>query len=83
MSDFVRVKDKSTGHEYSVRHPDPEKVDVLDKPAVDRNGRVLPAVPHVPEPEPADTKHQTTAAKKVAAKPNGVEPAVNPEEGSK
>ena len=47
MSDFQRVKDKATGHEYSARRPNPEKVTVLDKDAVDLNGRPLPAKPNV------------------------------------
>lgn len=43
MNGFVRVKDKTTGHKYSVRHPDPERVEVLkDELAVDSEGRTLP-----------------------------------------
>lgn len=48
MSDFVRVKDKVTGHEYSTRRPNPKTVDVLkDKSAVDADGRPLPDKPNV------------------------------------
>jgi hypothetical protein len=34
--DFQRVKDKTTGHRFSVRHPNLDKVEVIDEPAVDR-----------------------------------------------
>jgi hypothetical protein len=71
MSDFVRVKDKATGEQLSVRRPNPERFELLeDKPAVDRYGRRLP------------NKPKTSAAKK-AVEPTGGEPAKNPEEGSK
>lgn len=73
MSDFVRVKDKVTGDEYSARRPNLSLVDVLDKPAVDRNGRPLPQKP------------KTSVAAKVAEQKktptNGAEPAKTPEEG--
>ena len=71
MSDFYRVKDKQTGHEYSVRFPDPEQHEVLEKPAVDFNGDALPGKPHL------------SVAKKATAKHDGGEPAEIPEEGSK
>ena len=45
MLNFQRVKDKSTGDEYSARRPDLNKVEVLDEPAVDANGRPLPGKP--------------------------------------
>lgn len=72
MSEFQRVKDKATGHEYSARRPDLSKVDVLDKDAVDRNGRALPAKP------------KASVSKKAASKSsNGGEPATTPnKEGS-
>lgn len=55
MPEFVRVKDKTTGHEFSVRVPNPAKVDVIDKPAVDLNSKPLPAKPKVAvkPPKPA------------------------------
>lgn len=71
MSDFVRVKHPLFG-EYSAKRPNPAEVEILDEPAVDRNGRPLPPNP------------KTSAAKEAAAKkPTGGEPAKNPEEGSK
>lgn len=76
MADFQRVRDKNTGHEYSVRHVTDDH-EVIDKRAVDHNGRPLPA------------KTKTSVAKKAAAKKaasssaTGGEPAENPEEGSK
>ncbi|GAA1436304.1 hypothetical protein GCM10009616_35760 [Microlunatus lacustris] len=47
MTNWTRVKDKETGHESStavVR----DHHEVLDKPAVDRNGDPLPAKPNRP-----------------------------------
>lgn len=75
MHEFVRVRDKATGEELSVRRPNPAKFDLLDKPAVDRYGRRLP------------NKPKTSVAAKVAESKktqptNGAEPANTPEEGS-
>lgn len=56
---FVRVKDKLTGHEFSVRFADPEQHEVLDKDAVDNNGEPLP-------PKPKTTATAQAAAKKTA-----------------
>ena len=55
MADFVRVKDKETGHEFSLaaRSVNADLHDVLDKPAVDANGRPLPAKPHINLPKAA------------------------------
>lgn len=45
-TEWTRVKDKSTGHEYTVAVVDPEAHDVLDKKdAVDLQGNPLPAKP--------------------------------------
>lgn len=46
---FVRVKDPGTGHEVTVPRPFAEghKLEILDKEAVDDNGRPLPGKPHV------------------------------------
>lgn len=96
MSDFVRVKDKATGHEYSVRHPNTEKVEVLKgEPAVDIEGRALPAqVASAARPAKRSAPKRTarngpatksTAAKKAAASKTptaGAESATTPEEGS-
>ena len=72
MSEFVRVKDKATGHEYSARRPDLDKVEVLDKPAVDRNGRPLPP------------KYKTSVTNQAAAKQShGGESASKSKEDSK
>jgi len=48
-TEFVRVKDPGTGHEVTVprRVAEAEKLTVLDKPALDSNGRPLPGKPHV------------------------------------
>lgn len=45
MPYFTRVKDKATGHEYSIRFPDPDQHEVLDKEAVDADGNPLPPKP--------------------------------------
>ena len=58
MPDYVRVRDKDTGHEYTIlaaRFNDAAHTRI-DKPALGRDG--LPAAP----------KHRTTVAKKAAAK---------------
>lgn len=42
MPTFVRVKDKNTGHEFSISaNAVRDHHTLLDKPAVDRNGRPL------------------------------------------
>lgn len=74
MSDFVRVKHPIFGH-FSTRKPGVwEGAEVTDDPAVDVNGKPLPAKPRV-----------SVATKKAAASKsptNGAEPATTPEEGS-
>lgn len=53
MPKFVRVKDKKSGHEFTVaevRLADKrfaDAVEVLDKPAVNASGKPLPAKPNV------------------------------------
>lgn len=51
MPDFVRVRDKSTGHHYSVMaseaESNPDAYQVLKQDAVDTNGDPLPG--EVPE----------------------------------
>lgn len=42
MTEWFRVKDKDTGHEYTTAFP-LSSHEVLDKEAVDRNGNPLPA----------------------------------------
>lgn len=43
MPDYVRVKDKTTGHEYTVRaaHFNPDAHERLDKPALDVRGEPM------------------------------------------
>lgn len=61
MSEFQRVKDKFTGHEFSVRYPDPQQHEVIDKDAVDLNGDPLPAKPKTNVgSERAKPKHEST-----------------------
>lgn len=50
MPEFVRVKDRKSKHEMTVTAANAEAlgdaVEVLDKPAVDGNGKPLPGKPH-------------------------------------
>lgn len=57
-ADFIRVEDKATGHQFSIREDqfDAEAVKKLDKPALDPSGDVLPP------------KHKTSVAKSAAEK---------------
>jgi len=59
MSDFIRVKSKSTGAEFtlSASAERGDDVEVVDKPAVDDLGRPLPEKPHV---DLADLTPQTS-----------------------
>lgn len=70
----VRVRDNTTGHEYTTRHVT-ENHTVLDERAVDANGRHLPA-------KTADTPKSSGAKKASAKTKTDGEPVVNPEEGS-
>jgi hypothetical protein len=46
MAEWVRVKDKRTGHEYSVKNVNEKVHEILDKPAVKANGKPMLAKPH-------------------------------------
>lgn len=56
---YIRVKDKTTGHEYSIHEHlfNGDAHEKSDKPAIGRNGDVAPP------------KFRTTVAKAAAAKP--------------
>lgn len=58
MATFVRVKDKTTGHTYSIADTavDSDQHTVLKADAVDTNGRPLP-------PEYAETKSSKSTSK--------------------
>jgi hypothetical protein len=58
MPEYVRIKDKQTGHEFSMPAGtfDKDVVTVLDKDATDPGGTPLP------------TKHKTTVAKAAESK---------------
>ena len=53
MSEYVRVRDKQTKHEYTVRADRviPEGHTVLDKPALDRHGDPAPVKFNKPLPK--------------------------------
>lgn len=50
MSDYLRVRDKDTGHEYTIRaeHLNAEAHEVLDKPALDNHGEPAAMKPRQP-----------------------------------
>lgn len=56
MPEWIRVKDKETGHHYTVAHVDTSRHEVLkDHKAVDANGRPLPTKHNVnPKTEQSD-----------------------------
>jgi hypothetical protein len=53
MTDWVRVKNKVTGHQYSVARALRSAEEAVDKPAVGRNGKPLPAKPNTSPPKSA------------------------------
>lgn len=57
MTEWVRVKDKSTKHEYTVAREsvDPEAHEVLKKDAVDSAGAALPGKPYRSSIDPTET----------------------------
>lgn len=67
MGKFTRVRDKATGHHYSVRVVDEARHQVLKRPAEDVNGRALPAKPRAESArsttQPADTTANTDEEK--------------------
>ena len=56
-TEVVRVREVASKHEMTLTKERAdqlgEAVEVLDKPAVDRNGVLLPAKPHRPKAEPS------------------------------
>lgn len=74
---FVRVKDKVTGHEYSVRTSavDNDRHDVIDKPAFDESFDPLPAKPNVPK---GDAKNHREAPRPAAPSQVTPTPASEP-----
>lgn len=73
MSDFVRVKHPLFG-EYSTASPVVGDMQVVDKRAVDANGRPLPSKPKVSVTAKAAEKSKTPTI--------GAEPAATPEKDS-
>jgi hypothetical protein len=55
---FIRVEDKATGHQFSIREDqfDENAVKKVDKPAIDAAGDVIPP------------KHKTSVAKQASAR---------------
>lgn len=64
MPDYVRVKDKSTGHHYTVlaavAEAKPDAFQVLKQPAVNENGDPLPGeIPESTTGQSATTKKES------------------------
>ena len=79
-TEFVRVRDRGTGHEYTVSAAlaDNDAYERLDKVAVDPNGNPFPPV-YAPEPEaPAEVEVIAEPAKP-GPKPTPAKPATNQE----
>lgn len=84
-TDFVRVLDTQTGHRYSVKAYNPAVHHLLDEPAVDADGKPLPAEPAA-DPGPVDEmpdaeRDQGDAVDPVEDAPDGAldgEPTVDP-----
>lgn len=72
MSDFVRVKDKTTGHKYSVRKGSVrDSHEVVNEAAVDQNGHALPAKHNVNPRQseaPVSTPSASSSDKKEGSK---------------
>lgn len=85
--DWVRVKDKTTGHRYSVRGfaVDEDRHTVLaDERATDTNGRPLPADHAQPTTEPAGAAVPATDPAEPAESPEPTtEPAAAPRRGGR
>lgn len=64
--EWTRVKDKVTGHHYSVTVVDPERHTVLKQPATTLDGRPLPAKPRVQVTRPDEAEQATTPEAPVA-----------------
>ncbi len=73
MHEPVRVKHPLFG-EYTARRPNLSEVEIVDKRAVDANGRSLPAKPKVSAASKAAEKSKTPT--------NGAEHAATPEKDS-
>ena len=79
-TEFVRVRDRGTGHEYTVSAAlaDNDAYERLDKVAVDPNGNPFPPV-YAPDPEaPAEVEIVAEPAKP-GPKPTPAKPATNQE----
>lgn len=79
-TEFVRVRDRGTGHEYTVSAAlaDNDAYERLDKVAVDPNGNPFPPV-YAPDPEaPAEVEVIAEPAKP-GPKPTAAKPATNQE----
>lgn len=68
MPEYIRVRQNATGHEFTVRaDSDLTGRTVIDRPAVDRNGRIIP--PKYKTTVAAAAKSTRKPAEKPAEKP--------------
>lgn len=77
MPDYVRVRDRDTGHEYTVRvdavHPEAHEV-LEDKPALGHDGLPREVTYRVPLGEdPAPSAAHTKPVKKAAAQASAIQ----------
>ena len=80
-TEFVRVRDRGTGHEYTVSAALAEAYERLDDvAAVDPNGNPFPPV-YAPDPEPEAPAEVEVVAEpaKPGPKPTTAKPATNQE----
>ena len=79
-TEFVRVRDRGTGHEYTVSAAlaDNDAYDRLDKVAVDPNGNPFPPV-YAPEPEAPAEAEVVAEPAKPGPKPTPAKPTTNQE----
>ena len=61
MTTWTRVKDKHTGHHYSVAVVNPKHHEVLKQDAVDRHGKPLPAKHNINAAKAPDTSDKKSA----------------------
>ena len=79
-TEFVRVRDRGTGHEYTVSAAlaDNDAYERLDKVAVDPNGNPFPPI-YDPEPEAPAEVEVVAEPTKPGPKPTTAKPATNQE----
>ena len=88
MTDWVRVKDANTGHEFTTRVPEKglaAHLTIVGKPALGLSGHPLPGKPlrHARAPEPAPSAREAPNPGNDPRKPRFGEKPTKPEEATK